>query len=123
SSFEVAVAGADSIFAGRDLIVVHRETGGTAGLTQLEARRSQYIQDPFLPDLLLHDMTSGHDPRRNMIGLLTIFYDRGKGAEILDAPIGTAADKYIVHFFTQHGIVLMEAHIVQGFLIGGLAST
>ena len=70
AAFEIAVGRRDTIFAGGDLVFIHTQAGGAAGLTEAEACRFEDLVDTFF-DGLLFDLFAARDDPDFYIGRLS----------------------------------------------------
>ena len=52
AAFEISIGGRHAIFARRNFVFIHPQTGRTAGFTQVESRFLQNLVDAFGPGLI-----------------------------------------------------------------------
>src|SRR6201991_901738 len=120
AAFEVAIGSRDTIFPCGDLVFVHAEAGGAAGLAEVEAGCFEDFVDAFFDGLLFNLFATGYDPYFDVVGFLFAFYEGGYEPEVFDAGVGAAADEDVVNFFAFDGGAGLKAHIGQGFCEGWL---
>src|SRR3954468_16901766 len=95
-AFEIAVRGGSAALAGLQLVGVHGEAHGAAGLTPVEAGFLEDDVQALVLRLLLHEAGAGHDHRVDAVGDLAALRDRGRSAQVLDPAVGAGADEDLV---------------------------
>ena len=123
ATLEVAIRGRDAEFASGDLVVVHCETGRTAWLTDLEASCLQHLVETLFTDLLINSPRTRYEPGDDIGCLLTALYDGGEGTEVFDASVGAGTEENVIHLCANEFLAWFEAHIIEGFLKAGIASS
>ena len=112
AALEVAVRRRRAALLGPQLVGVHREAHGAAGLAPLEARRFQNLVEALGLGLLLDEARAGHDHgvddvrRDGAAG-----GDGGDGAHVLDAAVRAGADEDAVDGHVREPRARLEAHV------------
>src|SRR5262245_11811598 len=119
-ALEVAVRGRGASLAGRELVGIHGEAHGAAGLAPLEAGLDEDLVEPFGLGLLLHQPGARHDHGVDA-GLYGLAVGHlGGSAQILDATVGAGADEYPIDRDVGDLLAALEPHIGERRL-GGAA--
>src|SRR4029453_3895383 len=113
AALEIAVRGRGTALAGSELVGVHREAHGAAGLAPLEAGFEEDLVEPFRLGLLLHQAGARHDHRLDArLDALAVDHARDF-AQILDARVGAGADENPVKRDVGDLFAAIESHISE----------
>ena len=96
AALEVAVAGADGVLAGRELVAVHGDAHRAAGLAPLGAGVAEHAVEPFGLGLALDLLRARHDEHAHARRDLAAAQHAGRSAQVGDARVGAAADEHDV---------------------------
>src|SRR5215470_9761265 len=113
AALEVAVRGRGAALAGLELVGIHGEAHGAAGLAPLEARLEEDAIETLLLRLMLHQTRAGHHYRVDARGHLAALGDGGSGAEVLDAAVGAGADEDALHRQLRELEARLETHVFE----------
>ena len=111
AAFEVAIARAGRPLAGAELVWVHGQAHGTAGLSPVEAGVAEDLVEPLRFGLGLHPARARHDEGAHAVGDPTALRHCRSGAKILDSAVGAAADEDGVDGDLAHRRTGGEAHV------------
>eukprot|EP00958_Prasinococcus_capsulatus_P018438 scaffold2156_cov430-Prasinococcus_capsulatus_cf.AAC.3 len=118
---EVAVGGGGAALPGQQLVGVHGEAHGAAGLPPVEARLHQHLVQPLGLGLLLDQARAGHHHGVHVLrDAAAAGHGRG-GAHVLKARVGAGADEHLVDLDAGDGLAALEAHVGEGALHGSTA--
>src|SRR5262249_23771645 len=110
-ALEIAVRGRGAALPGRELVRVHGETHGAAGLAPFEAGLDEDLVEALGLGLFLHQPVAGTSHRLDVAVDRLAFYARGRRAKILDAPMGARANEHAVESDAGDLLAALEAHI------------
>src|SRR6185437_4162829 len=108
TAFEITVAGGDAVFAGAELIAVHGDAHGAAGLAIIAACGAEDIRQTFSDGLALDVHGAGDDHHANLRIHFAALEDGGGGAEIGDAGIRAASDEDYVDRMAEDRLAAFE---------------
>src|SRR6185295_18858160 len=91
AAFEVAIRGRGTTLAGLQLVRIHAQTHGAAGLAPFEAGGDENLVEAFLFGLDLHEAGARDDHALEPVVDLAPLHDLGDGAQIFDTAIGARA--------------------------------
>src|SRR5579883_1051623 len=115
ASFEVTVAGGDAVFAGLELIAIHCDAHGAAGLAPVASGGAEDLVEAFGFGLAFDFHGAGNDHDADARVHLAAFENRGGGAEIRDAGVGAASDEDHVYGMAEDRLAAFEAHVGESF--------
>src|SRR5258708_5609476 len=91
--FEIAVRGARAALPRCELVRIHAEAHGAAGIAPFKSGFEQNAVQAFALGLFFHLTGTRHPQRLNALRHFSPLRDLGRGANILDTAVGAGTDK------------------------------
>mmetsp|Transcript_21133 Transcript_21133/g.29051 ORF Transcript_21133/g.29051 Transcript_21133/m.29051 type:complete len:599 (+) Transcript_21133:398-2194(+) len=113
-ALKVAVAGGGAALLRLELVRVHGQAHGAAGLTPVEARGQQHLVQPLGLRLLLDQPGARHHHRVHAGRHPPPLCHLDHLADVLDAAVGAAADEHFLHRHLGQHLAGLQAHVLQG---------
>src|SRR5690606_39880545 len=112
-ALEVAVRGRGAALARRQLVRIHAEAHGAAGLAPVEAGFLQNFVEPLGLGLLLHEAGAWHDHRIDVRRDFLALGDAGNLTQVLDAAVGAGADEDPVELDVGYVCPRRQANLLE----------
>src|SRR5699024_9941802 len=111
SAFNIPILSGDTVITGWNLVLIHRQTSRATGPPKTESGIFKNLIEAFFAGLLRNLTGSGNNPNFSIISFAFSFYERGHHAEVFNAGVGTASNKYIIDRLIQQPGTAFQIHI------------
>src|SRR4029077_2529069 len=116
ATLEVAVAGADGVLPGLELVAVHGDAHRAAGLTPFRTGRLEDLRQALALGLALHLVRTRYDHQAHALGDAAVLEDAGREAQVADPPVRAAAHEDDVDLLAEDRLPGLEVHVLEGTL-------
>ena len=114
AALEVAVAGADRVLPGAELVAVHRDAHRAAGLAPLGAGRLEDLREALALGLALHLVRARDDHQAHpILGDVAILEHARGEPQVADPAVRAAPDEDDIDLLAEDRLAGLEVHVLE----------